>query len=147
MTGATGFVGAYLFKELIKTQRSHIICLVRARDDQHATARMQSVLAFYKIHVPGSRWSAFRCDITQERCGLNEELYASVAATTAVVFHAAAVVNSALPFQALKAANVDGVLRVTQLCIDADAILQHVSTLVSPIPVCGLWCAALRCGC
>ncbi len=40
LTGATGFVGAYLIDALLKTTAAEIICLVRADNPQHAHERL-----------------------------------------------------------------------------------------------------------
>ena len=44
LTGATGFLGAYLLDELLRQTDAAIYCLVRAADQQAAQERLQSQL-------------------------------------------------------------------------------------------------------
>src|SRR3982074_994316 len=40
LTGATGFLGRQVLRELLATTSVHVNCLVRARDDREADARL-----------------------------------------------------------------------------------------------------------
>ena len=129
LSGATGFVGAYLFKELLRTRRDRIVCLVRASSDAHARERMAAVMKFWRFDAPDARWTAVKADMTADRFGLGSGAYADLASCTVAVFHAAAIVNASLPFRTLVDANVAGTVRAVRLCFDAGAQLHHMSTL------------------
>jgi nucleoside-diphosphate-sugar epimerase/acyl carrier protein len=70
------------------------------------------------------------CGRLSERLGVDSTLYGKLAGEVDEVFHAAARVNSVLPYAALSAANVDGTTELLRFCAHARAKrLHHVSTL------------------
>ncbi|AYF73951.1 amino acid adenylation domain-containing protein [Nocardia yunnanensis] len=64
LTGATGFLGAFLLESLLRQPGNHVTCLVRATGDEHrgiarddvvATGRLQDALRRYGIEAPWDR--------------------------------------------------------------------------------------------
>src|SRR5208283_4658785 len=53
LTGATGFLGAYLLRELIEQTRADVYCLVRARSAEDGKKRIAENLDQYELHVTG----------------------------------------------------------------------------------------------
>src|SRR5688572_22513945 len=75
VTGATGFLGAHLLRELITRGYAPITCLVRGRDEGEAARRLFDQLSWY---FPELRWGAHDGvevvlgDIGEERLGLDQ---------------------------------------------------------------------------
>jgi amino acid adenylation domain-containing protein/thioester reductase-like protein len=132
LTGATGFLGAFLLHELLKQTRADIYCLVRAPDPETARKRIESnmrqslvwddSLSSRIIPVPG--------DLSQLLLGLTPEKFAELAERVDVIYHNGSFVNFIYPYTALKAANVGGTQEVIRLATQARLKPVHyVSTL------------------
>ncbi|MEU2158765.1 thioester reductase domain-containing protein [Streptomyces sp. NPDC019396] len=52
LTGATGFLGAFLLSELVSRTSERIHCLVRARDEEHAWRRLREAAESYGLPAP-----------------------------------------------------------------------------------------------
>ncbi|MCA9179158.1 MAG: thioester reductase domain-containing protein [Planctomycetales bacterium] len=129
LTGATGFLGAFLLDELLRTTDATIECLVRADDNAHAEKRIKENLAKYQLKSPGlDRIVAWSGNLDQPRLGLDEEAYEELADRIDVIYHNGAVVNLALPYRSMLA-NVNATRRILELaCHRRAKRLHYVST-------------------
>jgi iturin family lipopeptide synthetase A len=118
LTGATGFLGAYLLSSILKSTEDRVYCLVRAGNEGAAFARVEENLRKYGLwkaaHAP--RVHAVPGDLAEPRFGLPEGLWQELAGTIAVVYHNAAKVNFVQPYELLKRENVDGTREVLRFC-------------------------------
>ncbi len=131
LTGATGFLGSYLLRELLDRTDARVICLVRAADSKAAKLRVLDTLAKYGIDEPGqaARIQAYKGDLSEPRLGLSEELWAELASSVEAIYNCGALVNFAYPYQALRAANVLGTLEILRLATSKRLKpVHHVST-------------------
>src|ERR1700731_2356622 len=53
LTGATGFVGAFVLRELLDHTRACIHCLVRAADEEEGRRRIETNLGSYGLSLEG----------------------------------------------------------------------------------------------
>jgi thioester reductase-like protein len=116
LTGATGFLGAFLLRSLLRNTRAQIVCLVRP-DGESVHARLTRSLERYGIHADdfGSRISALPGDIAQPRLGLSPHSFDALSSDVDVIFHAAAAVNWVQPYTRLRHANVLAVRELLRL--------------------------------
>ena len=129
LTGATGFVGAFLLKELVHMEdSSHVICLVRAKSNRLARERVELSLKEYLIQCDPIRWSVMAGDLAKDYFDLAKSDWNKLISCISVVFHAGAVVNASLPLAAIRAPNVSGTKTIVELCVAANAELHHIST-------------------
>jgi amino acid adenylation domain-containing protein/thioester reductase-like protein len=111
LTGASGFLGARVLRELLARTDAEIIALGR------------------RAPLPGAQRVQFvRGDLARVRFGLDEREFAALARGVDTVIHVAANLNLALPYAALRGDNVLGTREVLRLCCVAGAHLHHVST-------------------
>ena len=138
VTGATGFLGAFLLHALVQKldregapTEAKVLCLVRAAGVTAAQHRLVAALAEYGLWTDGvsKRVEAFAGDVTAPRLGLQQEAYALLAARVGWAIHCAAQVSSALPYVALREPNVVGTRHAIAFCSVAAAHLFFVSTL------------------
>ncbi|MFF8288555.1 amino acid adenylation domain-containing protein [Streptomyces sp. NPDC016309] len=143
LTGATGFVGAYLLRELLDRTDADVHALVRARDSAHALDRLVRAQARYGITrpLPAHRVRPLVGDLTLPRLGLGERDWEEQAARADVVHHCGAEVNFLYPYEKLRAANVYGTREVIALAARRAVPLHHVSTVAV---VHGMGAAGLR---
>jgi thioester reductase-like protein len=132
LTGATGFLGAFLLDELLRQTAAQIVCLARAGSDAEAGERVRRNLAQYDIDLGdrADRIAPLAGDLAQPRLGLTPERFARLAEEVDAVFHNGALVHFLHPYQSLKAANVLGTQEVLRLATTARLKpVQLVSTL------------------
>jgi amino acid adenylation domain-containing protein/thioester reductase-like protein len=130
LTGATGYLGAFILESLLAGTEATVHCLVRPRGaDPMAPVRenMKSYglwdpeLAARVVPVPG--------DLSERRFGLGEEEFDALAREVEVVIHAAAQVNLVYPYAELKGTNVGGTREVLRLaCRHRTKPVHYVST-------------------
>ena len=131
LTGATGFVGAFLLQDLLKQTNSNIHCLVRAESPATGRERLRDNLAKYRLSDCdfGERVKVVVGDLTQERCGLSAEAFTELARATDAVIHNAANVNLSLPYERLCEANVTSTRELLRLaCCERVKPFHFVST-------------------
>ena len=122
LTGATGFLGSHILRELLK-RKLRVICLVRSEQ------KLENILTYYfPKDLKHFQYSTVLGDITKPHFGLSDEAYAELAKKVDMVIHTAANVNHAGHYEDLELTNVFGTQNVIEFCQDADAILQHTST-------------------
>jgi amino acid adenylation domain-containing protein/thioester reductase-like protein len=117
LTGASGFLGSHLLKELLTRTDATIHCLVRARSRRHAEDRIRAGLRDYGAgaDVDLSRITPVPGDLAAARLGLTEADYDRLAHEVDTVFHNGAWVNFIYPYEKLKESNVTGTLRMLRL--------------------------------
>ncbi|KXP09127.1 hypothetical protein AXK57_15150 [Tsukamurella pulmonis] len=131
VTGATGFVGAFLVAELLRTSSATLHCLVRAADAAAGMQRIRSTMVEYGIwdERHAGRIVAVPGDLTRPRLGLSGADWSEMAATADGIVHCGADVNFLRPYATLKSANVDGTVQVLALACDGPVKPVHfVST-------------------
>ncbi len=110
LTGATGFVGAYLLRELLDQTSAHIHCLVRAHDPVAGFARIRENLASYGLWSErfAARVLPVLGDLKAVRFGWSPEQFARMAAEIDVIYHCGSKLSYVAPYEYLKSANVGG---------------------------------------
>jgi amino acid adenylation domain-containing protein/thioester reductase-like protein len=99
LTGATGFLGSWLLRDLLAHTTAGIVCLVRDPARLPADPRVRPVVG----------------DLERPRLGLSSSDWLDLAERVGTVYHCAAVVNTVLPYDRLRAANLLGSAEVLRL--------------------------------
>ncbi len=132
LTGATGFVGAFLLEELLATTPQPVRCLVRAPSEAKALERIEENLRRFGRNLTAeqrARILPVPGDLAAPRLGLTERAFEALARDTAQILHNGAEVNFVLPYDRLRPSNVDGTTELLRLCARGGAPLHHVSTI------------------
>lgn len=132
LTGATGFVGAFLLHELLQQTPAQLYCLVRANDVAAGLQRLQQSLAAHGLWQDAyhSRLIPVLGDLGLPRFGLTLDEFAVLAQQIDVVYHNGAWVNHVYPYSVLKAANVGGTQEAIRLaCHCRTKPLHFISSL------------------
>ena len=134
LTGATGFLGAYLIRELILRRRDKglkIYCHVRAKTPAEGMERLAANLRRFALWQEDYRpfLVAVPGDLTQPRLGMCDADWQEVARQAQLVIHNGAVLNFILPYSQLKAANVDGTAEALRLaCTGRPKYFHYISS-------------------
>ena len=118
LTGATGFLGVYLLRELLATTDATVHCMVRAKDQAEASQRLRSVAMRYfhdDLSSYGDRIVPVPGDLAKPRVGLSEEDFDRLARTVDVIHHPGGMVNFIYPYAHMRAANVEGTREIIRL--------------------------------
>ncbi|MBU7581849.1 MAG: amino acid adenylation domain-containing protein [Nostoc sp. TH1S01] len=117
LTGATGFVGAFLLYELLQQTHANIYCLVRATNAEEGKKRIQSSLESYLLwHESFSnRIIPVVGNLPEPLLGLSRQKFQVLAELIDVIYHNGAWVHHTSPYSTLKAANVLGTQEVLRL--------------------------------
>ncbi|MFD8493124.1 amino acid adenylation domain-containing protein [Amycolatopsis sp. NPDC059657] len=116
LTGATGFLGAFLLRALLDGTNAYVYCLTRAKDDFEAHDRVFEAMHRYGIPVHGlNRVVPVPGDLALPSLGLPEPTFQALAGTVHAVVHNGARVNHLEPYSRLRAANVGGTAEVLRL--------------------------------
>ena len=119
LTGATGFLGSYLMRDLLsRSQPIKVIAHVRALDSKAALDRVIQTCQAYGVWDPSwaSRISCVVGNLGEPQLGLSPEDWKTVSETANVIIHNGAQVHWVYPYQNLKPANVKGTLDILSLC-------------------------------
>lgn len=129
ITGFPGFLASYLIEELIQRQPDVTLHLLVQRKFQgEAEARVEAFRRKY-ADFDGA-FEIFAGDIADEKLGVTDEHYAELCERVAVVWHAAAIYDLAVPELQAYRVNVGGTNHILDFCEACDDFvrLNYVST-------------------
>lgn len=132
LTGATGFLGRYVLRELLSQPDAEVLCLIRAEDDSSAERRLQQALDIVGGIDRGARAraKALRGDLTEPGLGLPAGAYKEIARRADAIYHCAAEVNWVRSYKQLRRINVSGTIELLRLaCSRRPKHFLFVSTL------------------
>ena len=126
VTGATGYLGIHILRELIDSDARAIYCLVRGKSHQEAENRLRTML-FYYFDSPfeelfGTRLHVVLGDVTNDLCTALDGL------PVETVFNCAAIVKHFAEGTEIEDVNIGGAQRCVDYCIKTAARLIHIST-------------------
>ncbi|MEA5580671.1 thioester reductase domain-containing protein [Nodularia harveyana UHCC-0300] len=133
LTGGTGFLGAFIIRELLQETNADIYCLVRASNAAEAKTKLQKNLEQYAIWDEkfNSRIIAIVGDLAQPLLGIDAEQFHILAGNIDVIYHSAALLNYVYPYSALKTANVLGTQEVLRLACQTKVKPVHYVSSVA----------------
>lgn len=132
LTGATGFLGAFLLRELLDRTNCEVVCLVRAQSNAEAGQRIRESLSRYGLSLAHleSRVQSLVGDLSRPRLGLSPGDFSALTRELDGIYHCGATVHLAHGYEALRNANVGGTREIIRLaCAGAPKHLHYVSTL------------------
>ena len=144
LTGATGFLGRFLaleWLERLATVGGKLICLVRAKDDAAARARLDktfdsgdpALLAHYR-QLAGEHLEVIVGDKGEANLGLDQQTWQRLADTVDLIVDPAALVNHVLPYSQLFGPNVVGTAELIRIALTTKLKpYTYVSTVGVPM--------------
>ncbi len=135
LTGATGYLGIHILRELIDSDAKNIYCLVRGKDAEKAESRLRTLLYYYFANafkdLFGKRLHIVVGDVTSD-FGENLDID--------TVFNCAAIVKHFSEGTEIEDVNIGGAQRCVDFCLKKGATLIHISTASTR----GLWAGETR---
>ena len=135
LTGATGYLGIHILRELIDSDANNIYCLVRGKSLEKAESRLRTLLFYYFSDsfkdLFGKRLHVVLGDVTSD---FEEGLKVDT------VFNCAAIVKHFSEGTEIEDVNIGGAQRCVDYCVKTGAKLVHVSTASTR----GLWAGEVK---
>lgn len=132
LTGATGFLGAFLLDRLLSQTRADVYCLVRAEDIDSAMKRIRQTMEQYLLwnNSMENRIIPVLGDLAKHRLGLSDDDHVELTQKADIILHNGAHVNFIYPYSMLKAANVDSCEEILKIATEYKLKAVHfISTL------------------
>ncbi|MBO7068521.1 MAG: amino acid adenylation domain-containing protein [Bacteroidaceae bacterium] len=131
LTGATGYLGIHVLKELIDSDAKTITCLVRGKSQEDAERRVRNLLFYYFSRrfdeLFGTRIFVVQGDVTSDFTEIiNCQL--SIVNSIDTVFNCAANVKHFSKGTDIEDVNIGGAQHCVDFCLATGAALVHVST-------------------
>jgi thioester reductase-like protein len=132
LTGATGFLGAFVISQLLQKTQANIYCLVRAANAQEAEQKIYKNLQRYFLW---NRDCLFRLipvvgDLSQPLLGLSEGIFQQLGKTIDSIYHSGALVNVTDSYSQLRDTNVIGTQEILRLaCSGQLKSVHYISSL------------------
>ena len=135
LTGATGYLGIHILRDLIDSEATEIHCLVRGKTLEAAERRLKSLLFYYFDNsfadLFGTRLHIVLGDVTSD---FDENLQVDT------IFNCAAIVKHFSEGTEIEDVNIGGAQRCVDYCVKTGAKLVHISTASTR----GLWAGEVK---
>ena len=117
LTGATGFFGAYLLREILDQTTADIYCLVRCHGLETGKQILKKNLQFYRVWQEAfdSRIIPVVGDLAQPMLGLAPEQFDHLAAAIDIIYHNGSQNDPITPYYQIKKVNVLGTQEILRL--------------------------------
>ncbi len=114
LTGATGFLGAFLLNQLLSTTEATMYCLVRGSGGYERLIRGLKKKQLYSADF-SHRIIAIEGDISRSNLGVEKHRYDWLCEEIDIIFHNAVIMNHNADYFTLKKGNVGGAIEILQL--------------------------------
>ena len=133
LTGATGFVGRFVLRDLLCLEGDLVVhCLVRAGDATHGLQRLRAAMEEAEIwdEAFADRIRVVVGDLCEARFGLGPDRFDDLARRIDAVHHFAAEISLLISYQAIRKTNASSMRNVLELCLHTRRKhLFHASTM------------------
>lgn len=136
VTGATGFVGAFMVHEFLKRGIA-VYCLVRARSLDQAQERTIKTLKQYSLWKPEYEplLNSVVGDLSQPLLGLCEVMFDDLANRLDAILHSGALIDWMLPLEDYVGPNILGTHEILRLASCGRGKAVHFISTVSTLPI------------
>ncbi|WWC63624.1 L-aminoadipate-semialdehyde dehydrogenase [Kwoniella dejecticola CBS 10117] len=123
LTGATGYLGAFILKDLLSRRVAKVICLVRAKSPEAGLQRLRESGEGRGVWdddwVKHGKVEAVVGDLAETNFGLSASEWKRISQEADSVLHNGAIVHWVYPYPKLRAANVISTLTALRLCTES----------------------------
>ena len=123
LTGATGYLGIHILRELLSNYSGRILCPIRAEDNEKAFSRLKSLYFYYFEDFTNfdERVTAFTAEVTQPDAfdSINDQL---------TVINCVANVKHFSAGNDIEMVNIESVRHLITFCLRTGSRLIHIST-------------------
>lgn len=131
ITGATGFLGAFLIKDLLEQTVANIYCLVRASSESDGLSRIKNNLVFYQCWHDSyqQRIIPVLGDLAQPLLGISPKYFTKLSFTIDTIYHVGVLANFIYSYADLRSTNVLSVVEALRFaCQNKTKPFHYVSS-------------------
>jgi amino acid adenylation domain-containing protein/thioester reductase-like protein len=131
LTGATGFLGAYILRDLLEHKVDKVYCLVRANNIEKGMSRVEKKMKDLRLwrNDYSERIIVICGDVSKKYLDLKKEDYKILSSSVNEIFHCAAQVDFMNTYEGLKSSNVDGTREIIRFASNEKTkSINHIST-------------------
>jgi L-aminoadipate-semialdehyde dehydrogenase len=125
VTGATGFLGTFIIRELLSREKLDITIFahVRAKDEVAGFERLVKAATTYGVFNEkyNSKVKVVLGDLSKPQFGIEESKWTELTETIDVIIHNGALVHWVYPYDKLRDANVISTINVLNMCAQGKA--------------------------
>ncbi|MBD9628168.1 thioester reductase domain-containing protein [Ensifer sp. ENS06] len=127
LSGAEGFINAWLLARLLDEPGALVSCLASAKDDAEALDRIASHLRSFALwtEARGRKLRAVAGDLGSPQLGLSSRRWAELAHDTDVLFHTGVRINFVSPYDRLRPSNVQSTRTMIELAVSGTTKPLH----------------------
>ena len=128
LTGATGFLGAYLVRAILNRKPDAVVyCHARAISPEKAMDRIRNNMKNYHTWDDAfeTRILPICGDLSKPHLGMSDEDWAMAAKETELVIHNGAILNFVFPYERMKPVNVTGTAEAIRFACEGRAKYFH----------------------
>lgn len=132
LTGANGFLGTFLLRELLLHTNAVIHCIVRGKNIQEIQSKMQEACVKFEMQdvLKNPRVNLIKGDLTQPQLAMADETWKFLIDQCDAIYHNGSLVNHIYTYSMLKAANVGSTIELMKLAtLGKSKIVNYISTL------------------
>lgn len=137
LTGANGFLGVHVLRDLLVRGAREVVCAVRAADVHTAEHRLAEALRRYGVDLCTERVHVIPADIAAPDLGLKAAHHRQFARRVSSIVHCAAQVDWASPYEHLRSVNVEATRNLLRFaCTTTAKDFHFVSSVVAGYSTC-----------
>lgn len=130
LTGATGFLGRFLAKQIIDYTTMNVILLVRAPNEREALEKLtRSFSSVEGLSYSDQRVTVLCGDLSKSQFGLDIIAWEAIKRRVQAIIHGAANTSVMQDYSSLKAVNADSVVSLVELAAKNKAPIISASTI------------------
>lgn len=134
LTGANGFIGTYIARELLHEKNMEVFAMVRGKNDSDSKIRLKRAWWEYPDLIDAlnkGQIKILKGDVTEKNLGLDNSLYNELVISLTHIIHTVADLRLNAPIKELRNTNVNGTKNVLQLAqrVDDNHSLERFSFL------------------
>lgn len=132
ITGAGGFLGRYMVRELLKFTNAKLFCHIRGKDENEARNRLMDSFREAQLDylIDHPRIIPIHGDLAKPYIGVNKEVYKALAQKIDLIYHAGAFVHHLFDYENLRPINVHATIEMIKLaCLSKNKKINFISTI------------------
>ena len=135
LTGATGYLGIFLLKDLLENTDGKVTCIVRAESNEAAVGRIDEKSFYYFDQSLSQRFpkrlQILSGDLSADMLGLSTDAYQNLSSTTEAILHSAANVRHYGHYEEFEKANVQSTRNLIKMAEDGNKADMHLVSTMS----------------
>lgn len=117
ITGGAGLFGVHFLAAMMKRSDDRFVLLIRGEDEATIRRKLEEAISRFRLEdaIDRSRLILMRGDLSQPRLGMADDEYQVLARDVDRIYHLGSHVNNWLPYEGIRAINVEGTRSMLEL--------------------------------